>query len=170
MFGLVAVSGCGGGGSAGAVTTPSTSSPVTINSFTVAGTSASVNGVAPISPGVNGGAFNISWNVTGNNTYTLKILLSTDSVYSDVTDIQIVPGGCGKTSNVDTCHTNGTLNCTFNNSNSMVCSYGYGSWSPVDLTAFLGGTGIPANLHFVMKACNPLGDSCPTTSAPIQIQ
>jgi len=166
---LLSACGAGGGSSAGGGGS-SPGDPVFITSFSVTGTSPPVNGVAPINPGVNSGAFTITWTVTGNQTYTARVSLSTDATYNDPGDISITNGSCGKASGADNCHPSSTLNCTFNNSNMMSCTDGYGIWGPVDLTTFLGGTGIPANLYFVIKACNPLGDSCPTASGAIQIQ
>lgn len=163
------IAGCGGGGGGGAA--PSTSdpnAPVTIQSYFVTGTSATVNGVAPINPGVNGGQFSATWTVTGNSIYTVRIAVSTDTTH-DGNDVEIVTGGCGKASVLDNCHASGTVTCTFNNSNVMACADQVDTFPSRDLSTFLSG-GIPMNAYLVIKACNPMLTSCPTTAAAIQIQ
>ncbi len=165
---VAACGGSGGGSNGTASSTSDPNAPVTIQGYTVTGTSATVNGVAPINPGVNGGQFATSWTVTGNSIYTVRIAVSTDATY-DGNDIEIVTGGCGKASVLDNCHGSGTVSCTFNNSNVMTCADQVGAFPSRDLSTFLGG-GIPMNAYLVIKACNPMLTSCPTSAAAIQIQ
>jgi hypothetical protein len=160
------VTACGGGSSSPSVSNPN--DPVTIQSYTVTGTSAAVNGVAPINPGVNNGQFSAIWTVTGNTIYTVRIAVSTDTIY-DGNDIDIVNGGCGKANVADNCHTTGTVNCTFNNANIIACSDLVAAFPTRDLSVFLSG-GIPMNAYLVVRACNPPLTSCPTAAVPIQIQ
>jgi len=146
---------------------PGPGDPVTIASFRVTGTSASLNGLAPISPGVNNGQFSISWNVTGN-IYTAVIALNTSPTFNPNTNI-VLASSCGKQSQSDDCHPTGTLACTFNNTNVMQCSDGLGPYAAQNLTQFLS-AGVPLNAYIVIQACNHQGNSCPTSAAAIQIQ
>jgi len=168
---LVACGGGGGGGGApGGVAPPpgsNPSDPVTINSFTVVGTSPSIAGVAPISPAINSGRFTINWNVVGNSNYIVNVALSADNVY-DNADL-FIGSGCGKVSVSDGCRINGTLTCTFSNANVMACSDAITTYAPQLLTTFLSG-GVPKNAYIVVRACNAVFTSCPTSVVPIQIQ
>lgn len=146
---------------------PSPDDPITLQSFSVTGTSASVQGVAPINPGVNNGQFSINWVVTGN-VYTANVALNTGSIFDPITNI-LLATSCGKRSQIDNCQAAGTLNCTFDNSNVMQCSDGASSFAAQDLTQFLSG-GVPMNAYMVIQACNPSGSVCQTASAPVQIQ
>lgn len=160
---------CGGGGGGSSGPVPSDpNDPVTIQNYAVSGTSAAVNGVAPINPGVNSGQFSASWTVTGNTSYTTKLVLSTDVVF-DGNDIEVVNGGCGKLSVTDNCRPSGTVTCTFNNSNIMACSDAVANFPSRDLSIFLSG-GIPMNAYLVIRACNPMLSSCQTAALPVQIQ
>lgn len=171
LLGLLTACGSGGGSGGGSSQQSAFNpgAPVTLNSFTVTGTSAAVNGVAPISPGVNSGQFSFDWNITGNASFTTSVVVSADNVYDEGSDIGIA-GGCGKTSIVDSCHVSTTINCTFNNSNIMTCNDpGGGTFPARDLTTFLS-SGVPKSAYLVIRACDALMTSCPTMSAPIQIQ
>jgi len=146
---------------------PNPGNPVAITNFSVAGASPSTPGGAPINPGVSNGQFSVSWNVTGN-VYSAVVALNATPNFDPNTNI-VLATSCGKLSTSDVCHSTGILSCTFNNSNIMQCSDPTGSYATQDLTAFLA-NGVPDNAFIVMQACNPAGTSCPTTSAPVQIQ
>ncbi|MHB8453209.1 MAG: hypothetical protein ACYDDO_00650 [Acidiferrobacterales bacterium] len=146
---------------------PNPGNPVTITSFSVTGASPSTTGGAPINPGVSNGQFSVNWNVAGN-LYNAVIALNATSTFDPNTNI-VLATSCGKLSASDVCHSSGALSCTFNTSNIMQCSDPAGSYASQNLTAFLT-NGVPDNAFIVMQACNPAGTSCPTTSAPVQIQ
>ena len=153
---VMGFSGCG----------PSPDDPITLQSFSVTGTSPSQGGQAPISPGTNNGQFSINWVVTGN-IYTATVAINSGSVFDPNSNI-VLATSCGKRSQVDNCQSAGTLNCTFNNSDIMQCADGATTYSAQDLTGFL--TTVPMNAYMVIQACNPSGSVCQTSSASVQIQ
>jgi hypothetical protein len=62
---LIVGCGSGGGSSSGVGSGWDPNGTITISNLSVTGTSASVAGVAPINPGVNGGQFSVTFNATG---------------------------------------------------------------------------------------------------------
>ena len=146
---------------------PKANNPIVISQFSVTGASAPTQGVVPINPGMNGGQFVISWDITGN-IYTATVALNSSPVFDPGSNI-VLATSCGKQYSGDVCRTTETLNCTFDNSDNMQCSDLAGPYAVQNLAGFLA-SGIPANAYIVLQACNAAGGACLTESVPVQIQ
>lgn len=148
---------------------PEPEPPISIESFTVTGTSALRNGAVPIETQVNQGRFTVNFTLSDDNSnYTARIAVSTDTDFAtdSVTD-PIIVGGCGKTSVVDSCHRSVTFNCTYRLDNAnyvTTCVDALGLSTPRNLTSFFRDRPYPANAYILVRACDAFLTSCPTKS------
>lgn len=175
---FLALTGCGAGGGAGGIptggggTTYDPNGSITLSNLSVAGTSTSVNGVAPISPGVNGGQFSVSFNSAGTAlpNYSAYMYVSSASTIGGTATSLLIATNCGATVIGGNCATAVTTNCTFDNSNKVTCVNPLGGTFPAaNLTNFLS-SGIPKDAYLVVHACNAFQSVCSDVSAPIQLQ
>ena len=136
----------------------------TLTAFDVAGTSADEAGVAPVSPDVNGGDFEISWAVQDSRSlFTVAMAVSDDAVASpddepfyDRTCGGVTPG-CPEAASY-------TRTCNFNNSNVLVCADQPDDAK--DLTDYL--PGIPFSGYIVIETCVITGFACSSQSHPVR--
>lgn len=163
----LALGACGSGsapGGSGSVPLDPTA-PVDIQSFAVTGTSAAVNGVVPINPGVNSGRFTLAWQVSDNPNYTARVYASNDAVF-DAADYEIA-GSCGKLHPADSCHGSVTVNCAINNSNVVTCTDAGGVSTTRNLTTFFA-SGLPKRAYLVLRVCNAFLTQC--RQAPVAVE
>jgi len=170
---VLSACGAGGGGVAGigGGATYDPNGTIGISSLTVTGTSASVSGVAPISPGVNGGQFTVSFNTAGTAlpVYSAYVYVNADGTYhGNSTDINIVIN-CGATTIGGPCASSVATNCVFDNTNKVTCNSPIAGPQTRDITGFLSG-GVPKNANIIVRVCNALSSACSTANAPIQFQ
>jgi hypothetical protein len=171
----IVLSACGGGGGGGAGAsggaTYDPNGTISISSLTVTGTSASVSGVAPISPGVNGGQFTVSFNASGTAlpTYSAYIYMNTDGAYPGSTTNYNIAINCGATTIGGPCAASVATNCVFDNTNTITCNNPIAGPQTRVITGLLSG-GVPKNAYVVVRVCNALSSACSTANAPIQLQ
>lgn len=170
---IAAIVGCGSGSSSssGGGSGWDPNGTITISNLSVTGTSASVAGVAPINPGVNGGQFSVTFNAAGTALpqYSAYMYTNATGVYN-ANDPLLLGWNCGKTTAGGDCATTVTTQCAFDNSNMITCANLLGGNFPTrDLTTFLS-TGIPKNAYIVVHACNALLTACSDQAVPVQYQ
>jgi len=154
---------CGGGGSGSGSGSSGSGGTVSIDGFSVTGTSATSSGsVPPINPGVNGGQFVLSWSASPD-TYNASFYLSPDNSLATTSgDVQIASINCGLV--VSRCDRNGTLACTFDNNNTVLCDLA----QKRNIATLL--DTIPKRLFLINKTCNALFTVCDTKALEIEFQ
>lgn len=170
----IVLSACGGGGGGAGASGGATYDPngtIGISNLTVTGTSASVAGVAPINPGVNGGQFTVSFNASGTAlpTYSAYIYMNTDGVYPGSSTNYNIAINCGATTIGGPCAASVATNCVFDNTNTITCNSPIAGAQTRLITGLLSG-GVPKNAYIVVRVCNALSSACSSANAPIQLQ
>jgi len=174
IFSVVLLSACGGGGSAPGggsslpgINTPATDS-TTINDYAVTGSDVvNASGNIPINAGVNGGAFQVTWDVDSSDPYHAELYLSADSTLERNTDIKIFEQNCGSVSLLYNCGQKADFDCRFTSENKMSCHTITTANRERDLTTFL--DTIPKSAHLMLYACNALFSNCKTSSVAVEL-
>ncbi len=174
LGGFASLAGCGNSDSP-PITPPMFNNPnatMTIETFGVTGTSMPISSVIQIEPEslTQNGIFTVSWTVRGNDTYTVRVYVSSDNVRGGG-DIQILEG-CGKTTPTGACQSNTPpVACTFrstNTTNIISCSTPSGN-QVTDVTPgiLIATPRVSVLAYIIMEVCNPNGTCFPVTSAPV---
>jgi hypothetical protein len=156
---------CGGGGSS---STP-VSLTTTINSFSIVGTSASNAGdPVPINANVNGGNFEVSWDVSSSDAYHVEMYISDDATLDTNTDINILGKNCGSNATFYECSKTANFSCKFKTTNLISCGPISVANTEVDLMTYL--STLPKAAYFILDACNGLLTSCKTQAVEVVFQ
>ncbi len=162
------ISACGGGSSTPNIDVPNpATSTTTINSFSLTGTSAPINGVVPINASINNGEFAIDWDIASSDPYIVEIYMSSDTALGNG-DVKIFGQNCGSLSTLYNCGSTASFNCRFGSSNNISCGVISSINPEKDLTTFL--DTIPKSANLLLLGCNSLLTSCKTTSVAIELQ
>lgn len=165
---------CGGGGGtwgSGGGANYDPNGTIGLSGLTVTGTSASVAGVAPISPGVNGGRFTISFNASGTALpmYSAYVYVNADGAYPGTGNNYNIAINCGATTIGGSCAASVTVSCVFDNTNKITCANPIAGSQVRDISSFLS-SGVPKAGYIVVRACNALSSACSTVDAPVEFQ
>lgn len=163
---VLLLSNCGGGSSdgnsSGTVTTGTR-----INSFDASG-SATVSGVLPIDPSVNGGEFTVDWDVDSSDPYRFVLYISEDNIFESTDDVLIHQRNCGSNSILYLCGDIGSETCSFDGQNMMGCGLSSPGNRPVDLTSFI--DAIPKSAYLILQACDGLHIDCDTSAIAVELR
>ena len=135
-----------------------------LTAFDVTGTSADEAGVAPISPAVNGGDFDVSWAVQDSGSLFIVAMAVSDDAVASPDDVAFYERTCGGLTPGCPEAASYTRTCNFNNSNILVCSDEPDDFA--DLTTYL--PGIPFSGYIVIETCTALGLACTSESHPVR--
>jgi hypothetical protein len=151
-----------------------------ISSFSVVGTSSSINGVIPINAGFNSGRFSVSWSVliesgegfnfdSKSSGYSVALHLSDDDELSTSTDVRFYSEKCGQSDSAENCNDsgNGSIRCNFTNENKIVCGVSNGQ-QETDISDWL--DELPKRAYLFLEACHEGGDPCDNRSARIELR
>lgn len=168
FVGIMVLTACGGGPNGGNALSSKPSNPTTINSYIITGTSPTTSAVQPINAGVNGGDFNVSWNVSSTDPYHVDLYVSYDATLSKTDDIKFFGQNCGSSSSIYNCDQNASFPCTFTGDNKLSCGTVSAANPQKDLGSFL--INIPQSAYVIMEACNGLFTDCTTSSIAVEFQ
>lgn len=163
---VLLLSNCGGGSSDGD-SSVSTTTTTKINSFDASGT-ATVSGVLPIDPSVNGGEFTVDWNVDSSDPYRFVLYISQDNVFNSTDDVLVHQRNCGSNSILYLCNDIGSETCSFDTQNMMGCGVSSPGNRPADLTIFI--DAIPKTAYLILHACDALQIDCKASAIAIELR
>lgn len=151
---------------------------IDVANLAVTGTGTS-NGIATIDPHTNGGAFTISYTVSGPGAgltiegYSARLFTNLNGQYNGGTpqqgDYQI-SAGCGQVNATDSCKASPSYVCSFNTSNVVTCPGVNATYPPLtqDITPIL--TTIPQSAYVVVYVCNTWKTHCASQSVAVIYQ
>ncbi|NNE63657.1 MAG: hypothetical protein HKN34_06200 [Gammaproteobacteria bacterium] len=139
-----------------------------INSFTLTGSAAPIDGVTPINASVSGGKFTIAWDIESTTVYNFRLFVSDNNTYEISEDPEIFALSCGPVAATFNCNQTGHFDCRFNSSNEMSCGVVAPGNLAEDLTSFL--TALPAKVFLIAQACNSLAEDCEIAPVAIELQ
>jgi hypothetical protein len=145
-----------------------TTDNTTIYSYSVKGTDGAVSGgtVTPdISPYVNGGVFEVSWDVSAaTRPHRIELYVSRDQTL-DSADKMFLGRNCDQS--FGDCQTQAnTFRCAFSTSNVIQC--GTSGADAYNMTSYFSSNGgLPNAYYIILRACDGLFDDCRTRSAAV---
>ncbi len=140
----------------------------TINKFSATSSADSRDTSIVIDPAIEGGAFNLQWDIDSSDPYHIELYLSDDSQLSKASDINFFGQNCGSPSTVYNCNSVGDFDCRFTSENKISCATVNSVNKEKNVTDFM--TTLPKDAFIVIEACNGLFDSCKESAIEVVFQ